>query len=170
MQGLHSLNARTLEACCIQAIGFGRSLAITKLRWVMGVLRGRELVALDGRNGSGGPRHVSGLRLPASPAISGRLTLRASALNCGSPYRTSLPFGNSWKIWKTVARKKTQNLRRDAFNQTSVSFGRHLYLRDALFISGSFASGAFFAHSCCSLKYIVPMTTPAAFLGRGRKI
>lgn len=64
MQGLHSLNARTLEACCIQAIGFGRSLAITKLRWVMGVLRGRELVALDGRNGSGGPRHVSGLRLP----------------------------------------------------------------------------------------------------------
>lgn len=52
MQGLHSLNARTLEACCIQAIGFGRSLAITKLRWVMGVLRGRELVALDGRNGN----------------------------------------------------------------------------------------------------------------------
>lgn len=64
MQGLHSLNARTLEACCIQAIGFGRSLAITKLRWVMGVLRGRELVALDGRNGSGGPGMSQGFDFP----------------------------------------------------------------------------------------------------------
>lgn len=52
MQGLHSLNARTLGPAAFGQIGFGRSLAITKLRWVMGVLRGRELVALDGRNGN----------------------------------------------------------------------------------------------------------------------
>lgn len=41
-------------------------------------------------------------------------------------------------------------------NHLMSKFGRHLYTRDALFISGSFASVTVFAHSLYSLKYIVP--------------